>query len=94
MKAVLLLRERHVLSEAEFAELVIWKVPRPLTGSKHLLKYRLALVSERECVLRFDNEAGKGDHFHKGARERPYEFASPEKLIKDFWAEVDKWRTR
>lgn len=43
-------------------------------------------------MLRFDNETGKGDHLHRGSGEEPYIFVSPEKLIEDFWAEVDKWR--
>ena len=92
MKAVPLLHERHVLGGAAFAELVVWKVPRLLKGSRHMFKYRLALVSSGECVLRFDNEDGKGDHVHNGDRERPYGFVSPEKLVEDFWVEVDGWR--
>ena len=92
MKAGLLLRERHVLSETSFAEFVVWRLPRILPGSAHRYKYRLAFVDDGACVLRFDNETGKGDHLHRGKREEPYRFVSPEKLIEDFWAEVDKWR--
>lgn len=92
MKAELLLRERYVLSETAFAEFAVWKVPRGLKGSAHLYKYRLAYVVSGMCVLRFDNEAGKGDHLHRGRHEVPYEFVSPEKLIADFWTAVDKWR--
>jgi hypothetical protein len=32
------------------AEIVIWKVPRPLKGSVHRFKYRLALVVDDVCV--------------------------------------------
>jgi hypothetical protein len=32
----------------------------------HELWYRLALVVGGKCVLRYDNEAGKGDHRHVG----------------------------
>jgi len=92
MKAELLSRERHVLDEALFAEFVVWRLPRSLKGSAHRFKYRLALVAGGICVLRFDNETGKGDHLHRGNRQAAYEFVSPEKLIEDFWAEVDKWR--
>jgi len=38
--------------------------------------------------VRYDNEAGKGDHRHVGKRERPYKFTSLEKLQADFWADV------
>jgi len=41
MKAVELLRARIAFSEAAFAELVLWRVPRPVTGSAHEFKYRL-----------------------------------------------------
>ena len=43
-------------------------------------------------MLRFDNEAGKGDHFHRGKAEVPYLFTSLEQLLADFWAAVDEWR--
>ena len=38
---------------------VVWRVPAPFRGSDHHFKYRLALVAEGVCVLRFDNEAGR-----------------------------------
>ena len=58
-KAVLLLRERVVLSETTFADIRIWRVPNPVRSSTHDLKYSLALIDVRRCVLRYDNEAGK-----------------------------------
>ena len=94
MKAEVLLRERHVLAEDTFVEIVIWRIPRSLPGSKHHLKYRLALVVSGECVMRYDNEAGKGDHRHLGRTEAPYEFRSYEQLISDFWTDVERWRRR
>ncbi|MBX9746164.1 MAG: hypothetical protein K2X34_04635 [Hyphomonadaceae bacterium] len=93
MRATLLYRERLVLSETAFVEMVVWRLPFPLAGSAHSLKYRLALVSDGACVLRYDNEAGKGDHRHVGARETPYRFADLETLQRDFWADVDAWRS-
>jgi hypothetical protein len=61
MKAELLMRERLIFSRRAFVEIVIWKLSKPLPGSRHLFKYRLAYVANQCCVLRFDNEAGKGD---------------------------------
>ena len=69
MATELLLDERRVLAESAFAELVVWKVPSPLLGSTHRFKYRLALVVEGVCVLRYDNEVGKGDHKHFGGKQ-------------------------
>jgi hypothetical protein len=34
----------------------------------------LAFVARDICVLRYDNEAGKGDHVHIGNRERAFHF--------------------
>jgi len=66
MKASLLARNRIVYSENSFAELVLWKVPAPLLGSAHGFKCRLAYVVGGLCVVRYDNEVGKGDHRHFG----------------------------
>jgi hypothetical protein len=88
----LLLRERHVLSENSFAEMVIWQLPRRLPGSAHRFKYRLAFVVDEVCVMRFDNETGKGDHKHVAEQEVAYVFESLEQLVADFWDEIDRWR--
>jgi hypothetical protein len=44
------------------------------------------------CVLRYDNEAGKGDHKHLGGEEASYAFTTPAQLLADFWNDVDHWR--
>ena len=41
-------------------------------------------------VLRYDNEAGKGDHKHAGDAEQRYRFKDAEQLLVDFWADVDE----
>ncbi|MBL8514815.1 MAG: hypothetical protein JNJ55_12565 [Betaproteobacteria bacterium] len=91
MKAVELLRTRVVYSQMAFAELVLWQLPAPLPGSRHSFKYRLAYVVNEVCVLRYDNEAGKGDHRHFGGMESNPRFLSPEKLIADFQADIARW---
>lgn len=91
MKAGLLLHERHVVAPEAFVELRIWAVPTPVEGSAHLFKYSLALVDQGECVMRYDNEAGKGDHRHIGKAEEPYRFTTHERLLADFWKDVDRW---
>ncbi len=88
----LLLRERRVLNESSFAEIVIWELPRRLRGSPHRFKYRLAFIVDEVCVLRFDNEVGKGDHKHIGDEQVAYAFVSLLQLLTDFWDEVDRWR--
>ncbi len=93
MDAELLLHERHQVDEKSFAELRIWRVPLPVRGSGHPYKYSLAYVVGGECVLRYDNEAGKGDHRHIRAEEYPYDFRGPEQLLQDFWSDIDQWRS-
>lgn len=66
--------------------------PARMPDSGHVFKYRLALVVDGRCVLRYDNEPGKGDHRHFGKKEHPYVFSTPQRLLDDFWSEVDKWR--
>ncbi len=92
MNAELILKNRHIISETSFVELIVWRISTPLSGSRHNFKYRLAFIVESNCVLRYDNEAGKGDHKHIGDQEIPYEFKSPKILIRDFWKDVDDWR--
>lgn len=91
MRVTLLLRERRVLGEGRFAEIVIWRVPSSVSASAHEFKYRLAFVVDGVCVVRFDNEAGKGDHKHVNGREQRYEFVDRERLIDDFWHEIENW---
>ena len=42
-------------------------------------------------VVRYDNEAGKGDHRHVGGKEMPYRFVSVAQLRRDFEADVRKY---
>jgi hypothetical protein len=92
MEAELLFRKRESLSETAFVEMVIWRVPDSVRGSVHGFKYRLTLVSEGACVLRYDNEAGKGDHKHLGERQVPYRFVDLATLQADFWTDIAMWK--
>lgn len=91
MKAVRLVHRRVVVSADAFVEVVIWQVPEPVGPSTHAFKYRLAYVVGGACVLRYDNERGKGDHRHTEAGEEPYEFSTPGQLMSDFEADVARW---
>jgi hypothetical protein len=91
MKAVQLLSTRIIYSDVAFAELVLWQLPVPLSGSAHRFKYRLAYIVRGVCVLRYDNEAGKGDHRHYGGEETSYRFAGPDKLVAAFKYDIARW---
>lgn len=91
MKATLVARTRIVYAENAFAELVLWKLPSPVVGSSHGFKYRLAYVVDGVCVVRYDNEFGKGDHRHYGEKESEYAFSSPEALLAAFERDMARW---
>lgn len=90
MKAINLLNERINISEIAFVEMVIWKVPESVQGSSHHYSYRFALVINNECAMRYDNEAGKGDHKHIGNTETGYNFTDIDRLLADFWTDVGR----
>ena len=92
MAAELMIDERHVLAANAFVEIVVWRLPRAVLGSVHRFKYRLALVEDGICVLRYDNEVGKGDHRHEDDDEQPYQFTTPEALLAAFWTDVEARR--
>jgi len=91
MKAELIVRERYPHKAGGFAEIVIWQVPKPVPPCTHLFKYRLVFILNGIRVVGFDNERGKGDHYHFGGVERPYVFSSIATLLADFDTTVDRW---
>jgi hypothetical protein len=92
MPAQLLTHERQPLGEDLFKEIVIWRLPAPMLSSTHPFKYRLALVHAGHCVLRHDNERGKGDHRHVDDTETPLTFVDLATLIAQFHHDIEMWR--
>ena len=90
MRATELLRRRIPYSEVAFAELVLWLLPLAVRSSTHSYKYRLAYVVNGECVLRYDNESGKGDHRHYRGKESPYAFESVDELLSAFRRDIER----
>ncbi|MFM8293498.1 MAG: DUF6516 family protein [Microcystaceae cyanobacterium] len=91
MKATALIRRRVILAPDAFADVIVWRVPEPVPPSEHPYKYRLAYIVNGQCVLRYDNERGKGDHRHFDGVESPYSFTSPDQLMSDFNADILRW---
>ncbi|WP_425070050.1 toxin-antitoxin system TumE family protein [Rhizobium tumorigenes] len=83
-------KARTVVNDKAFFEVVLWRLPAPVLGSIDPFKYRLALVVEGECVLRYDNERGKGDHRHIGGLEEKIEFTDLETLFDAFQADMER----
>jgi len=90
MGAETILNERRILSESTFVEMVVWRVPQPRRYT-HSLKYRLPLVVNAVCALRYDNESGKGDHRHTGDEEVEYTFTTRKPFLMISGKDVDNW---
>jgi hypothetical protein len=89
MSARLLFRERFVYSDGAIREMVLWKVLRASRERPHGLKYRLFYgAKDGSSAVRYDNEAGEGEHRHCGDHEEPYIFVSVERLVSDFLADI------
>jgi len=73
--------------------MVIWRIPESTAERPHSLKYRLYYGDAAgTCLVRYDNEAGKGDHKHIGGREEPYSFTTVETLVANFQEDIDRFR--
>ena len=83
-RAMLLLHEKVVLPDESIVEIVLWQLPEPTPERPHGFKYRLYYGRRGVCLVRYDNETGKGDHKHVRGRETPYEFKTIEQLRRDF----------
>lgn len=93
MAATLLYRERFIYADGTIREMVIWRLPRTSKDRRHGLKYRLYYgLADGTCLVRYDNEIGKGDHRHYGSREQSYRFVNVETLVWDFLADIAKLR--
>ncbi len=94
MKARLITHFKDVTPQGGVIELVVWRVPEPVSPSEHTFKYRAAYAIDGVRVVGFDNERGKGDHCHIRGVERRYAFVSVEQLVEDFIAAVDAARSK
>lgn len=93
MKARRVFGEKHVLADGSLIEMVIWQLPEKTVDRPHGIKYRLYYgLPDGTCVVRYDNELGKGDHRHFGGVEEPYQFLDVETLMTDFMTAVRKAR--
>jgi hypothetical protein len=92
-KAHLFRHEKYVDRFGNMAEIRIWIVP----ASGHHpegIKYSLVYIVDGCRVIGFDNERGKGDHFHLDGSELTYRFSSIGNLMKDFLQTVQEWKEK
>jgi len=89
-RATLVIDRKITLEDGSIVQAVVWELPIPLKGSPHRYKYRLYYGRQGECLVRFDNEQGKGDHKHVMGVEAPYNFRDIPSLLKDFRNEIER----
>jgi hypothetical protein len=89
MKAELLYEQRVDFEDGAILEIVLWHVPSSVPPSAHRLKYSLFYGRPGFREVGYDNERGKGDHRHFQGTEAAYPFTSVERLIADFWSDVE-----
>ena len=95
MAAKLLYREKYIYSDGAIREMILCQLPGKTSDRPHGLKYRLYYgLKDGTCLVRFDNESGKGDHKHVSGREESYQFRDVESLVADFLAEIEKARRK
>ena len=90
MKARLIRKSRDEFSNGLLIETVDWELPGTSSEGPHRLKYRLYCGKGGDCIVRYDNEAGKGDHRHYRDHEEPYQFLSFGRLAEYFLADVER----
>lgn len=90
MDATLIYAKKDTYPSGLLIEAVIWQLPEPTADRPHGLKYRLYCGRNSECIVRYDNETGKGDHIHYGTTEHPYHFSSFGQLVRDFYADIER----
>lgn len=92
MKATRVFHQKYLMRDGAIVEMTIWRVPAPVRGSRHELKYRLFYGFPGTRIVGYDNEPGKGDHRHLRGKESVYRFISIDRLVADFLADVRRTR--
>lgn len=97
MKAVLLFKDKYVYRDGAIREMTIWRLPAADTERPHGLKCRLYYGQSGQCLVRYDNERGKGDHRHYrdgegNEQEEGYAWISVQQLMTDFKGDIERLR--
>lgn len=88
-KAKLVVKDKIEFADGFMAEFVVWELPDKTPDRPHGYKYRLYYGdSKGNCLVRYDNEAGKGDHIHIGNKELSYQFIDIDTLFNDFERDI------
>jgi hypothetical protein len=95
MKATIFLADEAKYPDGSTESIIIWELPKPTKERSHGYKYRLNYHTMNGTTLvRYDNSHGKSDHKHILDQIHPYKFINIEKLLYDFWNDVDRIREK
>ncbi len=93
MPTELVYHEKYVYDAGAIREMVIWQLTKKIRDAPHGVKYRLYYgLEDGTCIIRYDNETGKGDHRHLRNREETYRFRDVETLVADFLKDIESER--
>ena len=93
MTARLIYHEKFIYADGAIREMVLWQLTKKSLNRPYGLKYRLYYgLADGTCIVRYDNESGKGDHRHIKGKEEPYQFKDVETLVADFLDAIEKIR--
>ena len=93
--AIILFKAKKIYPDGTTKEMVIWQLPSKSRERPHGLKYRLYYgTADGECLVRYDNETGKGDHRHLAGREEAYIFLNMEILVVDFQYDIEQMKRK
>jgi len=93
MAADLVLHEKITEESGNTIEMKIWRVP----FSSHMsrgFKYSLVYIVNGERIIGYDNAERRGDHRHFRDVEAKYVFRSVRQLVRDFQADVVRYKER
>lgn len=71
-------------NERQFIEMDIKETP---TG----IKFSLVLIRDKKRLVGFDNHEGRDPHKHIKNKVYPYDFETADKLIQDFYDEIERF---
>lgn len=93
MTAELVLHEKITDESGNTIEMKIWRVPVS-SHVPHGMKYSLVYIVNGERVIGYDNAEQRGDHRHIRGVETKYVFRSVRQLVRDFQADVARYKER
>ena len=91
MKGSLVRHQKFTDELGNTVEVKLWNVP--VSNDKpHGYKYSLVYIRNHQRIIGYDNHEHRGDHRHYGKNVGPYLFKNLEKLIADFYKDIENFK--